>query len=286
MADRTGARPAAVGSVTVGSVVVGGEVAGPDGERPATKLRLFGFHHAGGAPAAFTGWQRALGPAVEVVPVTLPGRGARGWSRRHEDLPALAEAVARELGPRLAAPHVFYGHSMGALVAHRLALLRAARGLRLPERLLVGAAAAPHLGRGTARAHGLADAELADWLVGLSARPGAVAAHFEDTDRLPGVLALLREDLRLCTTAGPGGPARPVPLPCPIDVFAGERDPLVPVRDAARWSSYSSSEDCTLRVIAGGHFFPRESREPFFRALRSALPDLRSTAESEQLHGH
>lgn len=45
------------------------------------RLRLFCFHHAGGAASAFAGWQEALGPDVSVVPVQLPGRRPASASR-------------------------------------------------------------------------------------------------------------------------------------------------------------------------------------------------------------
>jgi len=112
-------------------------------------VRLFGFHHAGGGPSAFAGWRYALGGAVDVVPVVVPGGG-------HHDFASLVERLADELAPRLDEPHVFYGHSMGALVAYRLTRLREGRGQRLPDRLLLGAFAAPHLAHPISRARNLA----------------------------------------------------------------------------------------------------------------------------------
>jgi surfactin synthase thioesterase subunit len=37
-------------------------------------LRLFCFPHAGGGPAMFNAWSRALGPRIEVVPVEVANR--------------------------------------------------------------------------------------------------------------------------------------------------------------------------------------------------------------------
>ncbi|HEY3465141.1 MAG TPA: alpha/beta fold hydrolase [Amycolatopsis sp.] len=223
----------------------------------STTLRLFGFHHAGGGPTAFAGWQYALGGAVEVVPVALPA-GA------HPDFAALVERLADDLAPRLEEPYVCYGHSMGALVAYRLARLREARGQRLPDRLLLGAFAAPHLAHPISRARNLTDDELEAWLLSVSDVPAALLGG---DGRRAAMLGKLREDLRLCATHREDPRS---PLPVPIDVFAGTADPLVPLADARAWSSYSGV-DARFHPIPGGHFFPRESKSVFFERLRTIL---------------
>ncbi|MGW7427312.1 thioesterase II family protein [Streptomyces sp. NPDC054813] len=227
---------------------------------------FFGFHHAGGSIAAFSGWQRALGPEAEVVPVALPGRGRDGRSGRYRDMDSLVEALAQDLGPRLSGRHVLYGHSMGALVAYRLTRLRAGRAQRLPEKLLVGAFGAPHLRQSAGAAEDMTDSELLRWLVDTS---DIHADLLGGTERLAVMLARLREDLRIIR------PRRPmedigVPLSCPIHVFTGTRDPLVDRVAAAGWGRHTSA-GCTVHVIPGGHFFPRESKRAFFDELRSVL---------------
>jgi surfactin synthase thioesterase subunit len=244
--------------------------AGSAGRGPADgPIRLFGFHHAGGSATAFAGWQREFGRDVDVVPVALPGRGPRDWTRHYADLVELAGALEEVLGPHLSGRYMFYGHSMGAMVAFHLARLRAERGLWQPERLLVGASAAPHLASAVGRARDMDNAGLADWLVRLSATPARVSAHLDSTDGWSGMLDLLREDLRLCasgTAVVRGG----LPLPLPIDVFVGADDLLVRLQDAAEWRSYTVAP-CVVHVVAGGHFFPKESKASFFSELRSVV---------------
>ncbi|XVQ87323.1 thioesterase II family protein [Microbispora siamensis] len=235
-------------------------------------MRLFAFHHAGGSAAAFAGWQRALGPGVEVVAVELPGRGRDGWGARHADTESLTAALRGRLGPRLTGPYVFYGHSMGAMVAYRLARSLVESGWTPPERLLVGAFAAPHLAHVLNEVGSLSDGALAEMLIGISRLPSTASILLEDPNRLERTLTLVREDLRVCGDRPRRAPGRPL-LPCPIDVFAGADDPLVPMEDAAAWRSYTTA-DCTFRAIPGGHFFPRESRDVFFRELGSALSQV------------
>ncbi|WP_405512265.1 thioesterase II family protein [Streptomyces canus] len=230
------------------------------------EFTLFGFHHAGGGVSSFSGWQRALGPGVDVVPVALPGRGQDGRSPRYVDLDSLTEALAEDLGPGLSGRHVLYGHSMGALIAYRLARLRARRGQRLPERLIVGAFAAPHLRQSVDATQKLTDSELARWLIDTS---DIRADLLSGTERLTAMLARLREDLRICRQHR-GAQDTGEPLSCPVDVFAGADDPLVDGAGATGWRRHTSA-GCTVHVIPGGHFFPRESKGVFFDELRSLL---------------
>ncbi|MEU4583994.1 thioesterase domain-containing protein [Kitasatospora aureofaciens] len=154
-------------------------------------IALPGLHPAGGSTAFFTGRQRAPGERARDVPVRLPGRDATGGHCR-ADLSSLVAALARDLGPPLDRPYLLYGHSMGALLAHRLTLCRTEQGRRLPERLLLGAYPAPRLPHPPHRAAGLSDAELVRLLVdsarcrNRSPAPVRTGGEVRPRQRLPG----------------------------------------------------------------------------------------------------
>lgn len=100
-------------------------------------LRLFCFHHAGGAASVFSSWRRHLAPEVTVLPVQLPGRERRIRKPRFIAMAELTQDLARQLDPYLNGPYAFYGHSMGGLVTWNLARQRAGAGRRLPVAFLV-----------------------------------------------------------------------------------------------------------------------------------------------------
>jgi surfactin synthase thioesterase subunit len=75
----------------------------------------------------FNTWGRALGPRIEVVPVEVENR------ERFATLSQLVEVLHGQLRAELDGPHVFFGHSFGALLAYRLACLRAAGDFALPR---------------------------------------------------------------------------------------------------------------------------------------------------------
>jgi surfactin synthase thioesterase subunit len=237
---------------------------------PATdtaRLRLFCFHHAGGAASAFNGWQRALGRDVTVIPVQLPGREARIGEPRHRDMAALVRELAEHLGPLLSGGHAFYGHSMGAFVAYALTRLRLRAGHRPPAALLVGASRAPHLPQPLAAAHDLPDGDLARLLVDL----GGVATDLHRHPHwLRAATSLLRDDLTLCASHRH---ADAEPLPCPIHVFAGDADPLVRIEDATAWARHTRQR-CEVHLVPGGHFFTRDSQAAFLSRVSAVLGAL------------
>src|SRR3546814_4467064 len=88
--------------------------------RPAAELRLFCFPHAGGAASSYFAWAGAL-EAVDVLAVQPPGREGRLAEPLIADMTTLLDRLVAAIEPQLDRPFVFFGHSMGALVAFETA---------------------------------------------------------------------------------------------------------------------------------------------------------------------
>ncbi|WP_406470000.1 thioesterase domain-containing protein [Streptomyces hirsutus] len=230
-----------------------------------TGIRLFCFHHAGAGALAFAGWQRRVGPGVSVLPVRLPGRETRRREDRITDGARLVEELQNDLGPLLDEPHAFYGHSMGALVAYRFAQHRVRTGQRPPRLLSVGACSAPQLPAPllqTLLRPELPDEELILSLGGHDSIPAPLRNRI---GWLTATLATLRADLTLAQDL------RQAPvtgLPCPLDAYAGEADPLVPATEVRAWK-HCTTHRFRLRPVRGTHFFVRGRDVP--RAVGEAL---------------
>lgn len=240
-------------------------------------LRLFCFHHAGGAASSFSGWQERLGGGVAVVPVQLPGREHRAKEPRLREFARLVDELDEALDPLLDAPHAFYGHSMGGIVAHELTRRRVERGLTPPRQLLVGACPPPHRPH---PADGVpperrSDEELTAWMAGLGGLPDLVR-RYPDWLRL--AVAVLRDDLSLVHShaSGPGGATAPDPLPVPVRALAGSSDPLVTPGLAAEWARHTTA-DFRVFTLAGGHFFHRTAPGVVLRLVASLLAAEHST---------
>jgi surfactin synthase thioesterase subunit len=228
---------------------------------PSAALRLFCFHHAGGGSSLFRGWQRAIGPHVSVCPVLLPGRERRAGQPRFTELDALVADIDAHLGHLLADPHAFFGHSMGALIAYRLACHRRARGEILPRALLLSAYPAPHLAAPLPALDGDA---LGGLLAGIGGLPPEALSW---PDGLAELLVVVRDDLRLCAGHRDLGEE---PLPCPMHVFGSDADPVVTEQDLRAWERHAA-RPVELRILSGDHFYLRDEPEQLVGQLRPLL---------------
>ncbi|MER5768682.1 thioesterase II family protein [Streptomyces sp. NPDC001985] len=229
------------------------------------RLRVFCFPYAGGGASSYAGWERRLGVPVEVLPVQLPGREGRMAEPRFTDLPSLVADLDEEIGRELDAPHVLFGHSMGALIAFALTQRRRARGAVLPLALLLSAHRAPHLPSPSITGSALPDDR--ELVRGLSALGGLPRVLLDRPEWLAALLPVVRGDLLLC--AGSGGVDR-TPVPVPVHTFAGVDDRLVTVPEIRAWGAYSTRESETV-VLPGGHFFIRDQEAVFLDRLSAVL---------------
>jgi surfactin synthase thioesterase subunit len=220
-------------------------------------MRLFCFHHAGGDGAMFRAWNRGLGPRIEVIPVEVANR------ERFATLHQLVDEVNNQLQTQLDRPHAFFGHSFGALVAYRLACLRAVAGSCLPRALILSSYAAPHLPPPVPAVDHLDTDQLATLLCDLGGFPQELAQWPALRHK---ALADMRVDLRLCMTDEDADAAA---LPCPIYAFGGSDDPLVSESDLHEWRS-RTSEEFSVHILAGGHFYLSDGPR-FLGTLRPLL---------------
>jgi surfactin synthase thioesterase subunit len=220
-------------------------------------MRLFCFHHAGGGRLTFNPWQRALRPGVEVVPVEIANR------ERFDTLRHLVDEVNGQLGSALDEPHMFFGHSFGALLAYRLACRRAVEGSQLPRALFLSSYAPPHLPPPLHAVNNLDNHQLGTLLSDLGGMPHEIIRWPALRDR---AVSTTRIDLQLCMT---DDEAEAATLSCPIHAFGGSDDPLVSESDLHEWRS-RTSEEFSVQILNGGHFYLND-RPQFFATLKPLL---------------
>ena len=176
---------------------------------------------------------------------------------------ALEQAVVEALPDCLDRPFAFFGHSLGATVAYEVALRSEESPERRPLRLFASAKSAPCVPR---RHHidRLDDESLIreiDKLGGIS--PGTL----NDPGFRGLFLPTVRADYRAVETYSPAPGTR---VSCPITVFIGGSDPLVPVADATAWDLHTSKGTDT-KVFEGGHFYLDENVPEVAAAVLGAL---------------
>lgn len=211
--------------------------------------RLFCFPHAGGGASSFNGWRKLLPAGVELAAIQLPGREDREAELPVTDIGELIAALAPHVEPLTGLPFLFYGHSLGAIVAFDLIREMRRRLLPMPCALLVSGRRAPQLPL-SHEAHGLGtDGEFADYLRQMGATPQAILDRPHWRDRL---FPTIRADLNISDLYEYAGDAT---LDCPIHCFPGRDDPLVLADEWQAWAVQTTA-GFALTELHGGHFFP------------------------------
>jgi medium-chain acyl-[acyl-carrier-protein] hydrolase len=234
----------------------------PPGGPPLT---LFCLPHAGGSALAFGRWRRALPPDVRVVPLELPGHGARFREPLVDSLDPLIAGLLREVRAAGVPRYAVFGHSLGALLAYELARALVAAGHPAPRALLVAGRNGPAEPLSHRPIHALPDAAFVAALERLGGVPPTPAGG---PGLLRAYLPALRADLRLAETytRRPGPPAH-----FPIAAFAGREDPLTDPRAVLGWSRETTAA-FELTLMPAGHFFL--DRPDFTAAVSDCLRRL------------
>lgn len=234
--------------------------------RGDASMRLFCFHHAGVGASVYRQWGFNLPASVEVAAVQLPGRANRLAESPIADIPSLIDALVSNLVPHLDGRFAFFGHSMGAVVAHELAHALRDRGLPLPSHLIVSGRKAPTVRNRFPLLQHLPDNL---FVTEINHRYGGIAPEIlQHQDILDLLLPCLRADITALENFSV--PAR-APLDIPIAVFGGDSDRQTSVEDLQAWEQETSA-GCDIRVFPGGHFYLDSVRD---RVLAEIVKVLR-----------
>ncbi|MFE6358461.1 salicylate synthase [Streptomyces sp. NPDC057806] len=217
--------------------------------RPDASARIVCFGPAGGAPAFYRDWARAVPDDVEVLSVVLPGRERRLAEPALTDMDRLADNAAAALLTVLDRPTVLFGHSMGASVAFEVTRRLEASGGRRPAALVVSGRPSPR--RLLERPSPVADYDddqIVAYLRGLGGTPDEL---LDDPEARELILPPCRADFQVIGRYAPGFHPR---ITTPLLVVLGDQDASVPVWDAARWGEVATRLN-GIHVLPGGHFY-------------------------------
>lgn len=231
---------------------------------PAARVRLYCFAYAGGSAASFLDWPAAMHPDVEVCAIQMPGRGSRFKEAPITSVPELVAALGQALAPTDALPTVFFGHSLGALVAFELARHWARQGLAAPHGLIVSGSRAPAMRHDPSRKlHLLDDEALIAALGDYNGTPPELLAH---TQLMELLLPTIRADFALAERYV----YAEAPLDLPIAVFSGRSDEFITEVQVEGWRRETRGP-CDVHWFDGDHFFIHPLRDAVIATVERQL---------------
>jgi len=234
-------------------------------ESPAA-ARLICLPHAGGGAFLQRGWPALLPASIELISVELPGRGTRMREPPATDIRVVVAGLETDLAALDDLPLAVFGHSMGAILAFELALLRQRMG-RKPLALFLAGCAAPERLAGRPKIHGLDDEAFLARLVRLGAIPAEVLA---DPDLKAMVLSVLRADITMLEAyVGDEGAI----LDCPVWALGGRDDDTATAADLLPWRDHAR-DGFEHAEFPGGHFFVSSQQASLVAFLGSRLLSL------------
>lgn len=217
------------------------------------KANLFCFPYAGGGIVAYHAWKNLLHPDVALLRMQLPGRETRLREKPFTSFFPLIKALVSAIAPWVDSPFVFYGHSLGALIAFEVARMLRDMGKPLPFHLFISSFRAPHLPDPDLMISKLPENQFIECL---KQYDGIAPAIVKNSELMEIYLPILKADFSVLSSYHY---TQKVPLPCPITAFAGLSDPKISAEEIAEWHDHTTG-GFDKYFFPGGHFFINESQ--------------------------
>lgn len=223
--------------------------------------RLFLFHDAGGSTSLFTALSQQLANAFDIVCIELPGRGHRINEEMHTHLSDLLEELIPEIVQLMDKPSLFFGHSMGGVLAFELARELAERKEPQPIKLFLSSTPGLTTYSKSDVDYTLPDDELYKTFPHM--KPSAIG----DVELHTILMKMLRADLKLLDNYVY---IKKDQLHIPIVTVYGDNDSRVKREQAERWR-YETSGIFKLINRPGGHRYIEQDTAFLNMLLREEL---------------
>ncbi|MCA6092892.1 alpha/beta fold hydrolase [Streptomyces sp. SCA3-4] len=211
-------------------------------------VRLVCFPHAGGSASFFHPVSATFSARADVIALQYPGRQDRRREPCLTDLGTLADRVTEQLLTLDDKPTVFFGHSMGAVLAFETAWRLEQKGVDAPRAVIASGRRAPSSTRPETVHQRDDDGIIAELRLLNGTDPGVLG----DDEILRMALPAIRGDYRAIETYHCEPEDRAVQ--CPVTVLTGADDPRTTLDEAAAWERHTRGA-FRLEVFPGGHFF-------------------------------
>lgn len=225
---------------------------------------LYCFPYAGGGANMFRAWAQKAPSQVKVHSFLLPGRETLFKVPPFTSMEKLIDSLSNTID-NLQFPCIFFGYSLGALIAFEWLIKMFAQNKTLPQALVVAAMSAPHREYSKIAFNTMDDNALLHYLTKDPDYPGTHSPELLEFQRL--LLPTLRADHALYENYVP----RPaIKLPLPIIAMYGNQDPEHSRSGIQGWQDFTHYPQ-TLREFSGSHMFLHQHNQDIFAELLAIL---------------
>jgi medium-chain acyl-[acyl-carrier-protein] hydrolase len=228
------------------------------------KVRLFCFHYAGGSASAFKEWKDDVAECSELTAIQLPGRENRYSEQLLYDIDHIINDLYLNILAYLDKPYVFFGHSLGAIIAFELTRVLRRSGKPQPKHLIIAGTRAPHIDRSKDAIHTLDDTRFTNKLMMYN---GISQSLLEDKELLGIFLPIIRADFCLSETYKCESQK---PLSCPITALGGSSDFTFPHAELLEWKDHTLGTFVDYK-LNGDHFFIKSSYREVIKIVNNVL---------------
>lgn len=212
-------------------------------------VRLVCFPWAGGGASVFRRVAIHLPEIIELLAVQLPGREDRFGESPLLRMDLIVKHVLDDIISVADRPVVFFGHSMGALVAYEVARAFKAQFGREPQMLIVSGSGSPGSEEAYERCAGTAGEQ--EFIADMRKLGGTPREILEDAQMMRTFLPVMRADYEVLDTYVHRAAGM---LSCPLIACAGTEDPSVSQESMDAWCQHTTGS-CRQHRFGGDHFY-------------------------------
>ncbi|MBP1888333.1 type I polyketide synthase [Sinorhizobium mexicanum] len=240
--------------------------------------RVFCFPHGGGGVHSFRDWSEYLPEDIELISLDLPGRGKRSAEAAIRRMDVLVSVFTEALHAYNDRPFIFFGHSMGALVAYEIARSLEVADRPSPFHLVVSGHEAADVPV-DAPMYKYSDDKLADLVRTLGIVPTEALAN--EKLLVDFILPPLRADFELAETYDRN---LVTPLKAAITAMGGVKDEMLNANDLDEWRRLTTSRFARI-MFDGDHFFPHSMAEEVVSSLLREVSEVKAQLPASIHHG-
>ena len=217
-----------------------------------SSIRLFCFHYAGGGASTFRNWVNDIIDSAEVIAIQLPGREERYCETLLNNLDDIIDNLCINFNDYMTKPFIFFGHSLGALVAFEFARALRAKGMPQPRHLVVSGAKAPQIHPEKLAINALSDEILINELKKYN---GVSHSIIENKELISMFLPIIRNDFYVSETYEHKNDN---PFSYPITALGGLSDYTFNKKNLLAWKEHTKGE-FKYHFLSGDHFFIKKN---------------------------